>query len=421
MVKQGLAAEAGANSLWQRYQQGDLLVNAAIEQYAESHDVSEFLETIQLLSSLSQEEIDALMQNAADKLDEEGEDIQATKKYQAEQQEEESESSEESDESDESDESSEQSKNDIEEPIRAKEKSDTEEKESEDEIASPSTSREPTRREKAQAPEEFPLAALSELSQRDLLTPEEAGCLARLVLSQDANILAVFDVFRDMQDTEDLIDSLKRIARLTRATQGSTPQGTPKAAAEVESKSNDESSQESMSSDESEESDVEPGQTPPLNAPLNAQAALGLPPADQKKVVQILANSGIFTAEQVAFLERLVDIRNPTISNLFITHERERNVEALIVGLMKALPVGHSNTMTKDKLLQSQASVDVSKNQQQAESEESEESEEDESADSDDSREEIDSLSVEKKFLENIRNMSLSHLNTAALRLAIAR
>ena len=74
MVKQGIATSDGASKLFARYQTGDALVDAAIEQYAEDRDVKEFLETLQILSSLSPKEIDQLMRKAADKLDEEDEE-----------------------------------------------------------------------------------------------------------------------------------------------------------------------------------------------------------------------------------------------------------------------------------------------------------------------------------------------------------
>ena len=71
------------------------------------------------------------------------------------------------------------------------------------------------------------------------------------------------------------------------------------------------------------------------------QAQPALPLADQKKVVQILANAGTFKAEQVAFLERLIDLKNATMSKLFIAYERDRDANALIQGL-NALPEGHA-------------------------------------------------------------------------------
>ena len=74
MVKQGIATSDGASKLFARYQTGDALVDAAIEQYAEDRNVKEFLETLQILSSLSPKEIDQLMRKAADKLDEEDEE-----------------------------------------------------------------------------------------------------------------------------------------------------------------------------------------------------------------------------------------------------------------------------------------------------------------------------------------------------------
>merc|ERR1711991_1269579 len=69
MVKQSLCTQDGADAVFKRAQEGDALLDAAIEQYANDRDVGEFLETLQLLAALSPDDIDELIRSAAEKGD----------------------------------------------------------------------------------------------------------------------------------------------------------------------------------------------------------------------------------------------------------------------------------------------------------------------------------------------------------------
>jgi hypothetical protein len=65
MVKQELATAEGAASLYDRALKGDALVDAAIEAYAADRDVTEFLDTLQILSSHTPEALDAILRNVS--------------------------------------------------------------------------------------------------------------------------------------------------------------------------------------------------------------------------------------------------------------------------------------------------------------------------------------------------------------------
>ena len=402
MVKQGLVTEEGAASVYNRSSEGDALVDAAIEQYANDRDVAEFLETLQILASLSKEEIDALMRDAADRADES--DNKERKNFTS------------------------ASSNSVSTSVQVPPREDSEtDEESEEEDKESSESSESSDDEQ-QSPEQeyqqdvqFPIGSLIELYKRQLLSSETVKVLRDLIVAKHPHVLAAFDVYREMQDVEDLVDSLKRIARhhgapaASQNNASSARQVPEEKASEKESDSSnsEESSEEeteSESEESSEDSDEEPGSA--SAAVNNAENYIPiLPVADQKKVVGILGNAGAFNAKQVATLESLVDQQSFAIRKLFVEYERRRNVTELIQGLMEALPMAEATPAVSS----APTSVAQPITDSDSESEDSEDSE-------DETQESLASDgSIEQKFLAIIKEMQLSHLETAALRLAIAR
>ena len=136
-----------------------------------------------------------------------------------------------------------------------------------------------------------------------------------------------------------------------------------------------------------------------------------LPPDDQKRVVQILAGAGAFTSDQRKYLDELIDSRSRIVRSLFKAYEDNRDVNSLIRGLFGALPASLKGPAQQAA---AKAAVDTQIPAETA------------SVDPEPSTAAAptptpDYETVEQKFLQIIKDMSLSHLETAALRLAIAR
>jgi hypothetical protein len=76
MVKQGLMTTAAATGLNERALRGDALMDAAIDSYAADGNVTEFMETLQILAINSPEDVDNIMQRAmADEGEKDVEDV----------------------------------------------------------------------------------------------------------------------------------------------------------------------------------------------------------------------------------------------------------------------------------------------------------------------------------------------------------
>ena len=193
MVKQELTTTEGAASVLERYQNGDSLVDAAIDQYATDRNVAEFLDTLQVLASFTPEQIEDLMRDAAAK-EEQGkaappsfEDESGAEEVVEEDSEANAVEESESDGDDDTDGDTESESDDA-----AEEKpTSNNDEESDDEI--------------------FPFKALIELTKKQLLTIDMYNVLKSLVQSKHPHVMAVFDVYKQMRDTEDLVDSLIRV------------------------------------------------------------------------------------------------------------------------------------------------------------------------------------------------------------------
>ncbi len=71
MVKQNMTTAERASNLYAKYLDGDMLVFAAIESYANDRDVSEFLDTLQILSNTAGDVLDSVMRDVVDETDHE--------------------------------------------------------------------------------------------------------------------------------------------------------------------------------------------------------------------------------------------------------------------------------------------------------------------------------------------------------------
>ena len=407
MREASVVSDEEAQRLIDRFDQGDAMVDSAIHQYSSSRNVQEFLETLQLLASLTKEEIEKLMQgDLSGDEDEEEEKEESASEVEDEESGADALNEEEEDEDESGDEPEEDSENDM----------------------------------------GMRINALIQLKERELLGVGMFLVLKRLVLSKHDHVMAVFDVFNEMGDVEDLLDSLRRIARHHGAPSDNTTQS-PNAnnsyegeeadesdSEESEDESDDENEQEwyakhasqqqeqwrqqqqqqqqqqqyddeeSESSDDSEDNSESDGEEPGMSEPAPTPE---LPIEDQKKVVGIVAKAGAFNETQVAYLDRLIDTRDSKISTIFFNYVSNRDVPALVMSLKQLSDTAPSA---------SPAPVPADSS---SESEESEEEEEEDS--DDDAAGSTNEAEIEQKFLQIVRDIKLTHLETAALRLAIAR
>ena len=65
MIKRGMTEASNAKALLDRVSRGDVLVDAAIEAYSNDKDVSEFLDTLQILANNDPDELDDIIRSAA--------------------------------------------------------------------------------------------------------------------------------------------------------------------------------------------------------------------------------------------------------------------------------------------------------------------------------------------------------------------
>ena len=190
MVKQGIAPADKAAALFKRALEGDLLVDAAIEAYANDRNVADFLDTLNILLSHSTAELEVIMQNAMSRQG--GESGVA----------------------------------------------------SEDRVGrmpvgtAPSQESDPSGKmpPRFPAPSSAPSSAsevedadldvaqmqlreiVTELAERDILSPGGKGILIKLIITRDDRVMGAHDEYRESGDLGDLVDSLIRIARLEQAT-----------------------------------------------------------------------------------------------------------------------------------------------------------------------------------------------------------
>ena len=268
----------------------------------------------------------------------------------------------------------------------------------------------------------FPGKALETLHAQGIFSQKMYTTLCTLLEEKNSRILAVFDVFRDMQDTEDLIDSLKRIGRFALELEGEVDEG----------EESYESPYGKIAEDDDEE-DVEPGSytaEEEKTASSTEEREPMLPIEDQKKVIDIFAGARAFKENQVTYLKYLIDSKDATIRKMFVVYETERDIQALISGLYDLLP----NALR----VPGTTATENTSTRTEAEKEESDEDSDDDEVDLNDLAYQTATTStstgtdtaedtappaeqVEQQFLKVIQEMKLSHLETAALRLAIAR
>lgn len=194
MVKQGIAPADKAAALFKRALEGDLLVDAAIEAYANDRNVADFLDTLNILLTHSPAELQSIMDSAMARQAGGSGAIPATR---------------------------------IDNTGRMPVGSAPAQNSSSSGQMAPRFPAPPTAPSSAAEAEaegaDLDAAQMqlrdivSELADRDILSPVGMSILIKLIITRDDRVLGAHDVYRDSGDLGDLVDSLIRIARLEQA------------------------------------------------------------------------------------------------------------------------------------------------------------------------------------------------------------
>jgi hypothetical protein len=249
MVKQNIISQDKALMLFKRLLQGDQLIDAAIEAYAADRNVSEFLDTLFILSNHSEEDLNKMLQYAREE---------------AKQSTDQSSSSE----------------------SKAPEISSTKEEKTDPSLMEARI---------------YIRQVIIEITQQRIISAEVASLLLELLSKDDERLLAVYEVYTDSQDLADFVDSLLRIAQhemkkalgLATSSSPQTAKATEKASVSTSAPSSpskdmkydesldvEEEGDESIDSEDDDEDDKD-DEEEESDDPL-------LGPEDQKSIVQIL-------------------------------------------------------------------------------------------------------------------------------------
>ena len=227
------------------------------------------------------------------------------------------------------------------------------------------------------------LGVVANLAEHDIIDSEMKLALVRLISQRDQNIIAAYDLYQQTKDSNDLIDTLLRLSRAELRQGPSAERGRAQnqqaGPAEIEMVDYKKSSS--------------PATKPPLPPAKSSPAKITerrLKPQDQKSVIEIFKNSNVFTAAQCRSLNELIDQEDPEISEIFTDYEHHEDVKQLMMDLM---------------------------NLDTEEGEEEEVEEVEEELDEDEEGQNV----IETRFMTVVKDMNLSELDTAALRLAISR
>eukprot|EP00602_Paraphysomonas_sp_CaronLab_P003323 CAMPEP_0185019350 /NCGR_PEP_ID=MMETSP1103-20130426/1952_1 /TAXON_ID=36769 /ORGANISM="Paraphysomonas bandaiensis, Strain Caron Lab Isolate" /LENGTH=1099 /DNA_ID=CAMNT_0027549607 /DNA_START=227 /DNA_END=3526 /DNA_ORIENTATION=- len=368
MVKQGLVTPTAASGLYERALRGDPLTDAAIEGYAGDRNIMEFLDTLQILANNTPEDLDRIMRDAIKLEAEAAAGING--------QQDDSESG-----------------------------SDRERVEVLDEQEDDEDGDDGDDGDLDRAQIEL-RSFITRLVKDGAIDRHVYTVLLKLIISRDDRVMAAHDVYRDFGDEEDLIDSLVRVARKenlkrqesddkgiemsslgSRAPTTSGKAATKSPGMEVEMTTMNKQDGSDEESEEEESGDEGPGL-------FNSD--------EQKSILQTLANAGVLTADALDQLCDMADDGDRTLKRIFRQYEQTKDVYLLIENLKRSVE-GSDESGSGDS---SNGGDDT-----------------DDGSDDDEKQalDEDERESIETRFLGIIQGMNLSHLETAALRLAIAR
>lgn len=229
--------------------------------------------------------------------------------------------------------------------------------------------------------------------------------LLALVNAQDPRIMGSYSLFREDGDKNDLIDTLFRLSRVPDAN---------KANSNIEAFST--------------------GTTkPPASAPAATTTKFPVPAAEaraayltptltvdeQGQIIDILVKANALTDKQAEYCKKNLD--DDTLKTIFVVYERSKDVHAMI---------GHLQIFSSSAADDKDGNDDQEEDDEEDEEEE-EEDDEDDDDDDEDARETANSrpnalnredrLTVQERFVSIVQNLEMTQMETAALRLAIAR
>jgi hypothetical protein len=431
MVKQGMTTSTNAASLLARADGGDRFVDAAIEAYATDKDVAEFLETLSILANHSAEDLEALLRSSDGDMRESGSKTETAA-----------------------------------EKAKEEEKGETEEDGDGDEDE-----------DGALKPAQIDmLAMVAQLWQRKLIDEALKIVLVKLISVEDARLTEAHWIYQQTRDEVVFAESIARVAKSTfdhimqtRDVQSSgsdsgsqaqqdeelgiemanvhpkQPEPEPgiemrnysSSAAERREKSEENDREEGSSDDADDTSDEGDDSESLLNR------------GDKLAIIDILSKSGAVEPEQTTLLRALINAGESTLDNVFLLYETSKDVYALISHLRdftasqqaKDAGVGEVDGIENDadsyqnsvngldsplteegKGTDAAAAEDEDADKYEYKDDyESDSEEEDAENSGENDFDEDDCQTIEMRFLNIVQNMSLSKLETAALRLAISR
>ena len=365
MVKQSMLSANDAAGLFERFLDGDLLVEAAIETYAKDRNVTEFLDTLQILATHSREEIDSILRGDSNARPAATDSPAPTTR-----------------------------------PVDP----------------SPSPSSTTSNRPNTQMRSTL-ASVIQDLGKDELLDESSVNTLLTLLDRGDDRVYQAFESFSGSKDWSALLGTLTALAD-----QGEEEIHTPDNPTYDYVDDSREDSEDNEEEEEEEEEDPLMD-LPPAPAPrsrdASAQSARVVPPVppsaptapqfvysaeDMKQVLGVLHNAGAVDADQLGHLSALAEQSDAQLQGAFMAYRERKDIHQLLAtleSLAAAPPASRTATTTAIRGATAGASAGARGNNNNAT----------ESVESD----------VESSFLRVVQGMQLSALETAALRLAIAR
>ena len=370
MVKQGITTGQAASGLFSRYLRGDILCEAAIDAYASDRNVTEFLDTLQILANHSEEDLAEMMRDVSSS------PSAATKTSDVP-------TSSSSSSSTTTTAATASSMN----PITTSSSSTT--------TSTTTASNHNNSTPSSLRTIELQLnAIINELSRNGMISGDISNVLSQLVVDHDSRILLAYKEYVENQQGANLIDKLLKIAtNVLKEEAGSISKAYGISSSNSNNKSNNSTNRTNIDKYDTADDDKIINTSDSL---LNAE--------DKKTVIDILSKANAISTQQAKYLNSLIDCGNPTISKVFRSYEIDKDVYRLIDALKVVENYSKESSTTE-----------------QADDEDNGEDNDEDEDGYNDKFDKDDAVSIESKFLQIIQDMDLSHLETAALRLAIAR
>ena len=234
------------------------------------------------------------------------------------------------------------------------------------------------------------LGVISKLSEHQIIDEAQKLALVRLVSKKDSRIMSVYEDYTVDKNSNSLIETVVALANIEVRRQRATADTTGIEMVEKHS------SRDAPPPPPPAKSNT-PHVTPP-SAPQDApQSTKLLDTDDQIEIIEILTLHKQITETKAKLLHALVVKEDKLVRNIFSEYERTKDIR-LLIGKLQAIDV--------DDLRASESEDDEGIDDYE---------EDDESLDDED-RETVESL-----FVKIVQQMRLSDLETAALRLAIAK